>query len=109
MSKEYREYVPEDTLREYVAEYHRLLDKGYNSNQAEFVMLRHNVYNYNMHERARKDLEIENQRLLNERLWCFVVILLLGGTLIYIKYRNKKRKLQLQTSLSNVDFVSFNA
>ena len=107
LSEDFKEYVPEDSLRRYAAEYYSVIDKGYDSNQAELVLQQRNMYNYDMHENARKDLEIENQHLLNERLWLSIVLLLGVITLIYMRYRDKKQKLQLQISLYNIRTLGY--
>lgn len=102
LSDKFQNYTPVDSLRKYIEEYNAILDRDYDLNQRNLTLMQQSMYNYNLHELARRDAEEKNHTLFT---WIYIVVISFLVSVLLLTLRllhNRKTIIRLQTSLANV-------
>lgn len=102
LSQKLRGFSGSDSLLDYIIEYRELLEKFYNENQNQMALQQQTLYNYNTHEKKRKEVELMNAKLRIWLLSTLCILLLLAIILLYIKNRVNRQKLKLHVALENI-------
>lgn len=98
-----RNIIPIDTINQYISDYRMLLENYYDRNKSTLTINQQCLYNYQLHEHARKDAERFNFKLKNILYISLLVILMLSVTTLLYKNKNKKNLIELHTALDNLN------
>ncbi len=99
LSPELRKFIPEDSLHIFFDDYKKTLEDYVNSHEGEQAIAQNSMYNYDMHERKRREMESKNRKLYDMLILC--VAMMISG-ILYALFRmndNKKRIIKLQRTL----------
>lgn len=88
------EFVPHDSLKEYINRYYNEIEEFYNNNEAQQALLQQSMYNYKKHEREKFEAEQKTKRLLF--VLSISIFLILVSLLIILILSNRRKKLLLK-------------
>ncbi len=108
LSPELRSKIPVDTINEYISDYRNILESYYDSNASQLVINQQNFYNYQTHERARRNAEVFSFKLFRMLLCSLLIILILAVIILYYKNRSKKNLIDLHIALDNLSRIKSN-
>lgn len=106
LSPELSEMVPPDSLRKYVAGFRSSMEEYLNENESTESLIQNSYYNYNRHLHDKERLKASKERI---RLVLIITLLftsILGGIVLYLKYRNTHQALRLRDTLDVVSAIS---
>lgn len=108
LSPKLRPFIPLDSINQYIYDYRQLLENYYDSNKSQLVINQQNFYNYQAHERARRNAEIFSSKLIRIIICSFLIILILAVIVLYYKNRSKKNLIDLHIALDNLSKIKSN-
>ncbi len=102
LSPELRRFIPQDSLPIYFEEYVKVLDKVYDSNESQAVLIQNAYYNYQKHVKEREQLKVSRDNIVRN----FYILLILGLSFLSIhflfKYRDSLKELKFHRAM---DFI----
>lgn len=96
------DFLPPDSLRTFINDYHRLLNARFNKNNVALAITQQSIYNYDKHQKAKEKAETENSKLRTAIMWLVLTSLVMASVILLVINRNKSRIIRLQQTLSNV-------
>lgn len=108
LSSKLRNFIPLDTIHQYISEYREFLENYYDSNKMQLAINKQNYYNYQLHERERKKAETFNRKLIKWIFGISFLCILLAVIILYYKNKAKKTLLHLHGALNNIDRLNEN-
>lgn len=103
ISPEMREHISTDTLNAYILRLYNELESYMNKNGNQSALIQNSFYNYQLHLHKKIETERANERLSWWLAGMILVVLSLFAGILYLKYRNKSRLLQLHEAIDTVN------
>ena len=103
LSPELRKYVPKDSIDSYFSHYRTMLVSYYNDSQHRSVINQQNMYNYLRHVREKEKIKKEKDKVWLWLLGSIASLLLISLVFFYHIGRSRKRLLDLQIALDNIE------
>lgn len=103
LSSDLRKFINPNTLDQYISDYRDLLETFYDENKNQLAINQQNLYNYQLHEREKIEVQKSNDKLLR---WvnAFMFINIVMGIILFLqKNRNKNRIIELQQALGYIN------
>ncbi len=108
LSSKLRNFIPLDTIHQYISEYREFLENYYDSNKMQLAINKQNYYNYQLHERELRKAETFNRKLIKWIFGISFLCILLAVIILYYKNKAKKTLLHLHGALNNIDRLNEN-
>lgn len=105
LSDNLRQLIPLDSIGSYFNDYSNILETYFNQNQIESSILQNSYYNYQVHVRERKKVELQKSNLIKLIYIITIVILILIIVILILKNRQKTNILQLREALDNIEHL----
>ena len=102
LSPRLRSLLPPDSVGSYYLRYGEEIAEFADNNNREACAIGNAVYNYSIHERERQKEEIKKNRYAIAGLILLTAVLALCLTIIYIRHRNRRNRLDLYEALENI-------
>lgn len=106
LSPELIPYANKDSLPIYFAEYKNLLDHYYDNNQNQATLTQNASYNYQLHEKKRKEAEVKNIRSQKIIVGIIIIVLGLSTFTFYQKNRYQRKIIKLHKTLEKLKVLS---
>lgn len=108
ISPKLKNFIPLDTLYQYISEYRELLENYHDDNKIQLAINQQNFYNYQQYVIKQKETEAYNTTLLK---WIFGIsslCLILGMAVLYYKNKVNKTLVELHLALKSIDTLKGN-
>lgn len=108
ISPKLKNFIPLDTLYQYISEYRELLENYHDDNKIQLTINQQNFYNYQRYVIKQQETEAYNTTLLK---WIFGIsslCLILGMAVLYYKNKVNKTLVELHLALKNIDILKGN-
>lgn len=108
ISPKLQNFIPLDTLYQYISDYRELLENYYDQNNIQLAINQQNFYNYQQYVIKQKEDEDYKDTLLK---WIFGVsslCLILGFAVFYYKNKVNKTLVELHLALESIDILNEN-
>ena len=92
-----------DSIDSYLTKYIRLAENKYDLQNSQSVIIQNSLYNYAVHEREAQRQSEANTRLKGWLISITIIILILTIAVLYLKQRNSRYIIRLQTSLQELE------
>ena len=102
LTDELEEFIPSDSLRQYINDYYGLLSSRFNANSASLAMTQQSMYNYKTHVREKELAEKNNRSLKTAIMWLVLLSAVLTCVILLVRNRSKTRIIELQYALTNI-------
>ena len=102
LSNELQRYIPKDSITNYLNQYKRSVDRYLKAYEAEAAIQLNSLYNYNLHEKKRKEADLKNRNVLFLLNLSVIVIFILLVIYLYTKQRNTHNLLLLRKALDDI-------
>lgn len=106
LSKELQGYTPADSIISYATDYRDLIESQLNQNGNQAAMIQDSFYNYNQIQKHKEKADAKYERLLNWFYGILIITLLLIISVLWLKFKNKSRLLQLHEAIDNLNTLS---
>ena len=105
LSPRLRRLLPPDSIGSYYLRYGEEIAEFADNNNREACAIGNAVYNYSIHERERQREEVKKNRYAIAGLILLTAVLALCLTIIYIRHRNRRNRLDLYEALENIGIL----
>ncbi|MGM9826729.1 MAG: tetratricopeptide repeat protein [Muribaculaceae bacterium] len=103
LSDEMSDYIPEDSLRWYIYNYRKTLKNFYDGQSSRGALVQNAFYNYQLHERAKNEVERKNTLLISYICILFCLVLICFISILIFRYRRNKTLLELHRSKDAIE------
>lgn len=106
LSPKLRNYIPLDTIYQYISDYRGLLETYHDSNKAQLSINQQSFYNYQRHVIERHKIEAHNLILTWWIYGISTVCLILAVIILYYKNKTKKTLIELHVAIENASILN---
>lgn len=109
LSRQLLSHIPPDSIPIYFEDYKKLLDNYYNDNENHAFMVQHSLFNYNLHDREKREAEDKLIEFRNKayRIGMMLIMLLIVAiaVILWNRYRRQKAKAEHLEALNRIKFM----
>ena len=106
LTPELSKVLPQDSVEQILSNYKTVLEDNFYNRQSEETLIQNSRYNYQVHDRNRLNAEIKSKRLTMSILTmtCILLVCIVVGLAIYLRYKNKI--IELQSTISSLNKIA---